>query len=114
MANATLASLRAEAQQRANQENKTLVATSEWNRYVNLADWFPVNALMDYSINTIQGTVAAGDGVAGIVTTETYNTAGTNPSITVQMISNAGTAAEVRNGATLLIALAFKNTAQAF
>lgn len=81
---------------------------------VNLADWFPANALMDYSINTIQGTVAAGDGVAGIVTTETYNTAGTNPSITVQMISNAGTAAEVRNGATLLIALAFKNTAQAF
>lgn len=33
----TLAQLRAEAQQRANQEGKTLVGTSEWNRYVNLA-----------------------------------------------------------------------------
>lgn len=33
----TLANLRLEAQQRANQENKTLVATSEWNRYINEA-----------------------------------------------------------------------------
>jgi len=33
----TLAQLRASAQQRANQENKTLVSTSEWNEYVNLA-----------------------------------------------------------------------------
>jgi hypothetical protein len=33
----TLANLRLESQQRANQENKTLVATSEWNRYINLA-----------------------------------------------------------------------------
>lgn len=37
MANETLAQLRAEAQQRTNQENKTLVSTTEWNRYVNLA-----------------------------------------------------------------------------
>lgn len=33
----TLANLRAEAQQRANQENKTLVVTADWNRYVNEA-----------------------------------------------------------------------------
>lgn len=33
----TLANLRAESQQRANQENKTLVATADWNRYVNEA-----------------------------------------------------------------------------
>lgn len=33
----TLANLRLEAQQRANQENKTLVATTEWNRYINEA-----------------------------------------------------------------------------
>lgn len=33
----TLAQLRTEAQQRSNQENKTLVATSEWNRYLNEA-----------------------------------------------------------------------------
>lgn len=83
---------------------------------VNLSEvcWFPANTLMDYSINTIQGTISAGDGVAGIITAETYSTAGTPPSVTVQMISNAGTAAEIRNGATLLIAMAFKNTAQAF
>lgn len=81
---------------------------------VNLADWFPANTLMDYSANTIQGTISAGDGVGGIITTETYSTAGTNPSVTLQMISNAGTAAEVRNGATLLLVLAFKNTSQAF
>lgn len=31
----TLAQLRAEAQQRSNQENKTLVSTAEFNRYVN-------------------------------------------------------------------------------
>jgi len=33
----TLATLRLEAQQRANQENKTLVAVTEWNRYINEA-----------------------------------------------------------------------------
>lgn len=33
----TLAQLRAEAQQRANQENKTLVGTADWNRYINEA-----------------------------------------------------------------------------
>jgi hypothetical protein len=33
----TLAQLRAEAQQRSNQENKTLVATADWNRYINEA-----------------------------------------------------------------------------
>lgn len=33
----TLANLRAEAQQRANQENKTLVAPADWNRYINEA-----------------------------------------------------------------------------
>lgn len=33
----TLAQLRAEAQQRSNQENKTLVATPDWNRYINEA-----------------------------------------------------------------------------
>lgn len=33
----TLAQLRTSAQQRANQENKTLVATSEWNRYIQEA-----------------------------------------------------------------------------
>lgn len=33
----TLLQLRTEAQQRANQENKTLVSTSEWNRYINEA-----------------------------------------------------------------------------
>jgi len=33
----TLANLRLEAQQRSNQENKTLVSTSEWNRYINEA-----------------------------------------------------------------------------
>lgn len=33
----TLAELRAEAQQRCNQENKTLVATADWNRYINEA-----------------------------------------------------------------------------
>lgn len=33
----TLTTLRLEAQQRANQENKTLVAITEWNRYINEA-----------------------------------------------------------------------------
>ena len=33
----SLSQLRAEAQQRSNQENKTLVSTSEWNRYINEA-----------------------------------------------------------------------------
>ncbi len=33
----TLLNLRTEAQQRCNQENKTLVATAEWNRYINEA-----------------------------------------------------------------------------
>lgn len=33
----TLVNLRLESQQRANQENKTLVAQTEWNRYINLA-----------------------------------------------------------------------------
>lgn len=33
----TRAQLRTEAQQRANQENKTLVGTTEWDRYINLA-----------------------------------------------------------------------------
>jgi hypothetical protein len=33
----TLAQLRAEAQQRANQESKTLILTPEWNRYINEA-----------------------------------------------------------------------------
>lgn len=37
MANQTLAQLRAEAQQRCNQENKTLVSTAEWGRYLNEA-----------------------------------------------------------------------------
>lgn len=37
MAAQTLANLRLESQQRSNQENKTLVATSEWNRYINEA-----------------------------------------------------------------------------
>jgi hypothetical protein len=37
MANQTLANLRAEVQERCNQENKTLVSTSEFNRYINLA-----------------------------------------------------------------------------
>lgn len=33
----SLAQLRAEAQQRSNQESKTLIATAEWNRYTNEA-----------------------------------------------------------------------------
>lgn len=81
---------------------------------INLADYWPANGLMDYEANTIQSTISAGDGTFGIVTAETYSTAGTAPSLTMQMISNAGTAAEIRNGATLLLWLAFKDTAQAF
>lgn len=82
---------------------------------VSLADWFPAGTLMGYAVNTIQGTIAAGDGVAGIITAESYSTAGTAPTLTLTMIaSNTGVAGEIRNGATLLLELAFKNTAQAF
>jgi hypothetical protein len=82
---------------------------------VNLSDWFPASSLMGYGADTIQGTIAAGDGVTGIITTEAYSTAGTNPTVTLVMIaSNTGVAAEVRNGATLLLELVFKNTSQAF
>src|SRR3954469_9774632 len=43
----TLATLRAEAQGRANQENKTLVSTADWNRYVNEA----LSELYDFVIS---------------------------------------------------------------
>lgn len=85
---------------------------------VSLADWFPSGTLMGYEANTIQGTIAAGDGTCGIITAENYSTAGTSPTVTLTMTATggagAGLAAEIRSGATLLLELAFKNTSQAF
>lgn len=64
----TLAMLRAEAQQRANQENKSLVGTAEWNRYINEA----ISELYDrviavnphYYVSTASFTLSSSNAVA--------------------------------------------------
>jgi hypothetical protein len=69
-----------------------------------------VGGLTGYAANTIQSTIAAGDGVAGIVTADNSNAS--PPTLTITMIaSNTGVAGEIRNGATLLMELAFKDSA---
>lgn len=63
--------------------------------------------LIWYSILTVQGTIAAGDGLYGIVTsTASLATAGT---LTFQTLNNSSAAADPRNGAILLVTLGLKN-----
>jgi len=78
---------------------------------VNLGHAYPATtSLRSYTANTVQSTVTAGDGVMGVITAEAYNQA--TPTLTLTMISsNTGVAAEIANGATLLMELVFKNTA---
>jgi hypothetical protein len=66
-----------------------------------------IGGIVWYSANTIQATVAAGDGLAGVVTATTV---GTNGQFTLTMLNNSSVAAEIRNGATLLLSLGLKNT----
>lgn len=61
-----------------------------------------------YSANTIQGTVAAGDGLTGVITATSVATTGV---LTLTMLNNSSVAAEIRNGATLLLSLGLKNNA---
>ena len=64
----SLAQLRAEAQQRSNQENKTLVSTAEWNRYINeaitelydkIVSSFPTYYLSSYSFTLTSTNIVA-------------------------------------------------------
>lgn len=81
---------------------------------VNLADRFPANTLVGYAARTINATLVAGDGTQGEITAENYSSAAA-PTLTLTMYaSNTGVAAEIPSGATLLLELVFKNTAQAF
>lgn len=66
-----------------------------------------IGGLVWYGANTIQGTVAAGDGLSGLITA---STAGTNGQLTLTMLNNSSVAAEIRSGATLLLSLGLKNT----
>jgi hypothetical protein len=69
----------------------------------------PWALLIWYSILTIQATVAAGDGLTGIVTsTANLASAGT---LTFTMLNNASAAADPRNGAILQVLLGLKNNA---
>jgi hypothetical protein len=63
--------------------------------------------LLWYSILTVQATVAAGDGLNGIITsTASLATAGT---LTFTMLNNSSAAADPRNPSTLQILLGLKN-----
>ena len=61
-----------------------------------------------YGANTVQGTVAAGDGLNGVITAQTV---ATNGQFTLTMLNNSSAAAEIRNGATLLLSMGLKNNA---
>lgn len=65
--------------------------------------------LIWYSILTVQGTIAAGDGLTGVVTsTASLGTAGT---FTFTMLNNSSAAADPRNGAILQLLVGLKNNA---
>lgn len=67
----------------------------------------PWSLLIWYSILTVQGTIAAGDGLTGVVTsTASLATAGT---LNFTMLNNSSVAADPRNGAILQILLGLKN-----
>lgn len=68
----------------------------------------PWALLVWYSILTIQGTVAAGDGLTGVVNATT-NLA-TTGTLTFTMLNNSSVAADPRNGAILQVLLGLKNT----
>jgi hypothetical protein len=63
--------------------------------------------LIWYSIFTTQATVAAGDGLTGLVTS-TANLA-VNGQLTFTMLNNASVAADPRSGAILQVLLGLKN-----
>lgn len=68
----------------------------------------PWSLLLWYSIFTIQSTIAAGDGLTGVVNATTnLATAGT---LTFTMLNNASAAADPRNGAILQVVLGLKNS----
>ena len=84
-----------------------LTRTSAGVYTVTLAEpW--AGGIIWYSANTKQGTVAAGDGLFGIVTADTVATTGT---FTLTMLNNSAAAAEIRNGATLYLSMGLKNNA---
>lgn len=69
----------------------------------------PWSTLVWYSILTIQGTIAAGDGLTGVVTSiANLATLGT---LTFTMLNNSSAAADPRNGAILQVLLGLKNNA---
>lgn len=63
--------------------------------------------LIWYSILTQQATVAAGDGLTGLVTSTTNLSV--NGTLTFTMLNNASAAADPRNGAILQVLLGLKN-----
>ena len=67
-----------------------------------------IGGIVWYGANTIQGTVAAGDGLNGLITASTV---GTNGQTTLTMLNNSSAAAEIRSGATLLLSMGLKNNA---
>jgi hypothetical protein len=67
----------------------------------------PWALLVWYSILTVQATIAAGDGLTGVVNATTnLASAGT---LTFTMLNNSSAAADPRNGAILQILLGLKN-----
>jgi hypothetical protein len=71
-----LSQLRAEAQQRANQENKTLVATADWNRYINeaIAELYDVIIAVNphYYVSSTSFTLTATNSFALTSATPTF------------------------------------------
>lgn len=67
----------------------------------------PWASLLWYSILTVQATIAAGDGLYGVVTS-TANLASAG-SLTFTMLNNSSAAADPRNGATMLATFGLKN-----
>lgn len=69
-----------------------------------------VGGIVWYSILTIQGTIAATDGMYGTITADNTKS-GASPGFGFTMVKGDGTGAagEIRNGATLLISVGLKN-----